>query len=101
MKSVRSGQIPVMPRLASMTKKQMTDELQAIWTLMDEEGIQRRNETAHDYQLNIYGRVLAAIRNGPLVKKQGIISAPPCCHPFAAVDVTWGKPFCHKCGKKI
>lgn len=68
MDAVNNGQRPIMPGLASMTKKEMAEALQSIWTLCDETGVQRRNDTAPTYHLNIYGRVLAAIQRGPNVR---------------------------------
>lgn len=67
MDAVYKGQYPEMPGLNSMTKKQMAKELQSIWTLLDETGVQRRNETSPQHRLTVYGRVLGAIINGPLV----------------------------------
>lgn len=66
MDAVCNGIEPVMPGLASMTKKQVVAALQSIWTLLDETGVQRRNETSPQTHLGIYGRVLGAIRNGTL-----------------------------------
>ena len=67
MDAVYHGEEPVMPRLAKMTKKEMAATLQAIWTTLDEEGVRRRNETAPRVHLNVYGRVLAACRRGPVL----------------------------------
>lgn len=69
MDAVYNGEMPTMPGLAKMTKKQMAKALQSLWTVLDEMGIQRRNETSPTHHLNIYGRVLAACKNGPLVKE--------------------------------
>lgn len=65
---VNNGDYPPMPRLHKMTRKEMASHLQSIWTLLDERGIQRRNETCPQTHLGIYGRVYAAIRNGSLSK---------------------------------
>lgn len=65
---VNNGIYPEMPGLSRMTRAQMAKQLNSLWSFMDEVGVQRRNETAPNVELSLYGRVCALWRHGPVVK---------------------------------
>lgn len=90
MAAVYNGVYPVMPGLARMKKKDMAAALQSIWTLLDEMGVQRRNETSPQSFLTIYGRIYGAIRRGGLDSQ----NAPHQATASAKLNQHVSCPFC-------